>query len=122
MPPTATTADRPGPTIYKGVVVYKSVVVEKTRAFGGKVDPMDKTVDWDDFRTHCDELVAGVAATGEPVVVKMKDGPAVRLVREAADASVEDHPFFGSLKGMIEIPKGLDIDDISMWDEWSTLK
>jgi len=84
-------------------------------------DHAQRTVNAEEFQARCLSLIDEVAETGESITIT-KDGlPVSRLVPCSDSAPTRKGPPFpsplGADRGLIKIAEGVDLDEISMFDD-----
>ena len=87
----------------------------------GPPDDTQRTVNADEFQSRCLALIDEVAETGEPITITRHGQPLLRLVRCSDDLPNRKGPPFpsplGADRGLIKIAEGVDLDEISVFDD-----
>ena len=80
-----------------------------------------RTVNAQEFQARCLTLIDEVAETGEPITITKDGKPLLRLVPCSDQSATRKGPPFpsplGADRGLIKIAKGVDLDEISVFDE-----
>ncbi|MDE2744763.1 MAG: type II toxin-antitoxin system Phd/YefM family antitoxin [Chloroflexota bacterium] len=80
-----------------------------------------RTVNADEFQARCLALIDEVAETGEPITITRDGQPLLRLVPCTDDVPPRKGPPFpsplGADRGLIKIAEGVDLDEISVFDD-----
>ncbi|MDE2967606.1 MAG: type II toxin-antitoxin system Phd/YefM family antitoxin [Chloroflexota bacterium] len=87
----------------------------------GSPNDAQRTVNADEFQARCLALIDEVASTGEPITITRDGQPLLRLVPCADESPTRKGPPFpsplGADRGLIKIAEGVDLDEISVFDD-----
>ncbi|MYE06533.1 MAG: type II toxin-antitoxin system Phd/YefM family antitoxin [Chloroflexi bacterium] len=87
----------------------------------GSPNDAQRTINAQEFQARCLALIDEVAETGEPITITKDGHPVLRLVPCSDDLSTRKGPPFpsplGADRGLIKIAEGVDLDEISVFDD-----